>query len=121
MANFVLNRDYVLRTLAGLSVRFVKGEPVFVPKPLEKEAVSIGAVCIDEEVNVLEDEVEEVAEPVGEDRTLKLFDAFKLLSARNEREDFTAQGMPATKAVQALVGFKPDRAEISLAWDEYRA
>lgn len=121
MANFVLNRDYTLRSLSGLSVRFVKGEPVFVPQPLEKEAVAIGATCIDGEIDVLGEPVEEVVEPAGEERTLKLFDAFKTLSERNDREDFTAQGMPATRAVQALVGFKPDRAEISLAWDEYRA
>ena len=43
MPDFVLNRNYALRSLTGHSINFVKGKPCYVPPAVVKEAVAIGA------------------------------------------------------------------------------
>lgn len=120
MPNFVLNRDYVLRTTLGHSIAFKKGVPTFVPTIIERQAVAIGAECIDKEVKMLDDE-KVVIELSPEERREKILAAFAMLEARNGREDFTGNGQPSVKAVEREVGFDTDRAEITELWDEYRA
>lgn len=121
MPTFVLNRDYVLRSLVGLSVRFEKGQPTYIPDVLAKEAVGIGAECVDGEVDVLGPEPIEEPELTLDERKLKMFDAFKVMKERDVRTDFTGQGLPAMKAVEKLVGMNLDRAEVDEAWAEYQA
>lgn len=119
MSKFVLNRDYVLNSDVGLSVRFIKGEPVFVPKPLEKLAVSIGAECVDGEVDVLPPEKEPEPELTPEELQTLLFAAFEQMEVRDERGDFTGQGIPAMKPVEAIVGRNLERAQVTDAWEAY--
>lgn len=120
MPMFVLNRDYVLRTTKGHSIEFTKGVPVYVPSVIERDAVSIGAECVDGEVKMLDDEPV-VIEVSDEERREKIMAAFATLIARNEREDFTGTGQPAVKAVEKLADLNTDRAEISALWEEYQA
>lgn len=121
MRKFVLNRNYIHRSLLGHSVRFEKGVPVPVPRELEKEVVAFGAECVEGEVDVLGPEFVQEVELTPDERKIKLFDAFKVIMGRDEREDFTAQGLPSAKVVKQLVGFSVERAEIDEAWDEYRS
>lgn len=120
MPMFVLNRDYVLRTTKGHSISFKKGQPVFVPPVIERDAAAIGAECVDGEVKMLDDE-EVVIELSPEDRREKIISAFRALETRNAREDFTGTGQPAVKAVEKLSGVDTDRTEIAALWDEYKA
>lgn len=120
MPMFVLNRDYVLRTTKGHSIAFKKGQPVYVPSIIERDAVMIGAECVDGDVKMLDDEAV-VIEMSPEERREKLLSAFRALETRNAREDFTGTGQPAVKAVEKLSGVDTDRTEISALWDEYKA
>jgi hypothetical protein len=120
MSTFVLNRDYVLRTLSGLSVRFVKGEPVFVPPTIQADAVAIGAVCVDGEVDVLPKEEDEEAPLTPDELKILMFAAFDQLVKRDGRGDFTGNGLPSMKAVEQIVGRNLDRADVTDAWREYQ-
>lgn len=120
MPNFTLNRDYVLATTRGHIINFVKGVPAWVPHECVQQAVSIGAEC-EEEVDVIGDAPVPVVQPEGPARDEAFTTAFELLVARNNRDDFTGTGVPAVKAVQELLGFKPDKAELNTRWTAFAA
>lgn len=122
MPLYTLNRNYVLRSLLGQSVQFVKNQPVDVPALLEKEARSIGAERVDgDNPDVLDAETETVAPMTSGERTDQITTAFELLIERNDPKDFTGAGVPSVKAVEKIVGFDVDRAEVVEAWAAYRA
>ncbi len=122
MPDFVLHRDYVLRSLKGHAIGFTKGQPTFVPPECVKEAVAIGALAVDGgQPDVLGEEVTQVAAPEGEDRKELIFAAFEELEAKNEREDWTASGMPRDAALEKILDFKVDSKERTAFWVEYRA
>ncbi len=121
MPNYVLStRSYLLATTNGV-ISFVKGEPTWVPPHMEKDAVHIGAECVDGEGAQLLDAEERLPDiPQGGDREQQLFIAFDLLVDRNESSDFTAQGVPTVKSVEKIVGFDVDRSEIQEQWPLYK-
>ena len=121
MPDFVLNRDYALRSLTGHMINFKKGEPVFIPPICVKEAVAIGAQPVDGPVDVLDPEVTESIVPEGAERKDLIFAAFEDLEAKNEREEWTASGMPTSKALEKTLGFEVDSKERNALWIEYRA
>ena len=127
MSLFVLNRNYPLQGF-GHSINFIKGEPVWVPPPLVKGAVALGASCVDGEV--AEDELlgpEPVADiPMTPDeRETLIMAAFEQLEARSGnpdyREDFNAQGLPNVKALARIIEFTPASKERTELWQKYRA
>jgi hypothetical protein len=119
MGKFVLNRDYVMRTTRGHSIRFEKGQPTWVPVFLEREAVAIGAAPVEGEVDMGEKK-DEKPEVTPEDRKARFFAAFKTLETRNARGDFNGNGRPAKAAVEKLTQLDTQAAEIEALWDEYR-
>lgn len=118
MSEFVLNRNHRLISLTGHTVQFMKGEPVFVPPALKAEAIAIGAQPVDGDTDVLEEE-KEVIELTPEERTEALIKAFKVLQGRNERGDFTGQGVPAIPALRKLVEFAPEKKEVETLWTSF--
>ena len=120
MPKFVLNRDHVLRTTLGHSISFRKGQPTYVPREVARQAVAIGAECVEGEVK-MEDEVVIPVELSQEDRNEKILEALAVLKKRNGPDDFTGNGKPSLKAIEDLVGFKPDRNEVFTLWSEFRA
>jgi hypothetical protein len=121
MSEFVLNRNYALAGF-GHMITFIKGQPTHVPPRLEAAAIGIGATPVDgKQIDVLGPEEDPAYVPAGEDRTLALYEAFDTLIKRNGREDFTGSGSPTVKAVEKLTGFDVDKAELTVAWTEYRA
>ncbi len=121
MPDFVLNRNFTLRTLAGRIVNFEKGVPTFVPPMIVKDALTIGAEPCDGKMNILEEEAAPPpAVPVGEEREQQVFLAFDLISERNERGNFTAQGVPTVDAVEHITGFKITKKEQQSYWQAYR-
>ena len=118
MLEFVLNRNHRLISLTGHTVQFMKGEPVFVPPALKAEAIAIGAQPVDGDTDVLEEE-KEVIELTPEERTEALIKAFKVLQGRNERGDFTGQGVPAIPALRKLVEFAPEKKEVETLWTSF--
>lgn len=119
MPEFTLNRTYRLISKTGHTIQFIKGEPVFVPLPCKAEAIAIGAVPVDGDTNVLEDEPVKV-ELSAEQREEQLIAAFKLLLERNERGDFTGQGIPSIPALKKIVDFNPDKKEVEALWNDFR-
>ena len=45
--------------------------------------------------------------------------AFKTLQGRNERGDFTGQGIPAIPALKKLVEFSPEKKEVETLWTHF--
>ncbi len=121
MPDFVLNRDYPLRSMSGHMINFTKGNPTWVPPACVKEAVAIGAQPVDGPVEVLDPEVVESIVPEGVERKDLIFAAFEDLEAKNEREEWTASGMPTSKALEKTLGFEVDSKERNALWIEYRA
>lgn len=120
MPDYVLNRNYTLRTLAGRIINFNKGEPTWVTPECEKDALAIGAEPVDGPKNILGDE--EVPEPelTAEERREAILKAYAVLEARNERGDFTGQGLPNTKALEVLTKFNVPTKERDALWLEYK-
>ena len=110
---FVLNRNHVLSTLKGHSIKFEKGVPVRVPDAVIAEAVAIGATRVDgEQVDLSEPEG---AKPVDPDKREPMIrEAIAKIKARNERDEFTGTGAPKAKAVSDEVGFKVQQNEIGV-------
>ena len=122
MAEYVLNRNFVLRSMTGHSVNFVKNVPTFVPALIEREARGIGAERVDgNNPDMLDPETPEVAPLSHDERAEQIRTAFALLTERNDSKDFTGAGVPSVKAVEKLVDFDVDRNEVVALWQAYRA
>ena len=122
MAEYVLNRNFVLRSMTGHSVNFVKNVPTFVPALIEREARGIGAERVDgANPDMLDPESPEVAPLSHDERAEQIRTAFALLTERNDSKDFTGAGVPSVKAVERLVDFDVDRNEVVALWQAYRA
>lgn len=122
MAEYVLNRNFVLRSMTGHSVNFVKNVPTFVPSLIEREARGIGAERVDgANPDMLDPETPEVAPLSHDERAEQIRTAFALLTERNDSKDFTGAGVPSVKAIEKLVDFDVDRNEVVALWQAYRA
>lgn len=122
MAEYVLNRNFVLRSMTGHSVNFVKNVPTFVPALIEREARGIGAERVDgANPDMLDPETPEVPPLSHDERAEQIRTAFALLVERNDSKDFTGAGVPSVKAVEKLVDFDVDRNEVVELWQAYRA
>lgn len=121
MSEFVLNRNYTHRSLSGHIINFVKDVPVYVPPVCRKEVTMIGAVSPDEAVDVLGPETVEAVPVSPDDRVAQFVAAFKFLQERNNRGDFTGQGMPSMLALKKLIdGFEFEKKEVETVWIAYR-
>lgn len=120
MPELILNRNYTLSTTKGHSVVFVKDEPTFVPNAIYQEAIAIGAQPADgTDPDVLEDEVKDNTPADPADRAPLILAAIETLTARNDREDFTAAGTPTAAAMSKEVGFKVQAKEIAPVMQQY--
>lgn len=119
MSEFVLHRNYTHRSTLGHIITFVKGEPVWVPPALYKEVTALGAQKVDgEQVDVLGEEKKEVVPLTPDERREQLLTAFALIKERNNRTDFTGQGLPSIPALRRIVDFEIDKKEVEALWRE---
>ncbi len=119
MSEFVMNRNYVHRSGTGHILRFEKDVPTYVPPECRKEVLMFGAVSLDGNSDILDPELQEAPELSQDERSAQLIAAFKVLQARNSREDFTGQGVPSVPALKKIVDFSIDRKEVEVLWREY--
>lgn len=119
MSEFVLNRNHTHRSGTGHMIRFEKDVPTYVPPECRKEVLMFGAVSMDGDNNILDPELQEVPELSDDERSAQLIAAFKVLQARNSRDDFTGQGVPSVSALKKIVDFTLDRKEVEILWREY--
>lgn len=111
---FTMNRNFTLVSTAGHSIKFVKGEAVYVPKECRREAIGAGATA-DAEV-AMEDKQPPALDLSEDDRAEMLKMALIDMKARNDRDDFTAAGSPKVKSVEKMTGFETSAAEIGELW-----
>ena len=121
MPLFTLHRNFVLRTTKGHTIKFEKGKPTHIPPLCIPDAVAIGGVPVEGEVNVLGDEEEIKPALTPTQRKEAMFKAFETMKGRNERLDFTASGLPNAKRIPALTGFEVTTRERDEFWMEFRA
>lgn len=119
MSEFTLNRNFTLISKTGHVILFKKGQATWVPPEVRKEAIQIGAQPSDGNTDVLEEETVVIPLSAGE-RAEKLIEAFKTLQQRNNRTDFTGQGIPAIPALKKLVEFDVEKKEVETLWNAYR-
>lgn len=117
-----LHRNYTLVSLAGRVITFNKNDATWVPPEVVKEALAIGAENIDEtgEKTILGSEEKEVVPLTAQEREAKIKEAFKIISGREQRGDFTGQGAPNVKVMSSLTGIELTRADVDPMWEEFR-
>lgn len=122
MPLLVLNRNYVLATLRGHRIRFVKDEPTYVPPAVVPDAVAIGATPADgSDPNVLPPDPKG-ANPTASDPTARkaaIMAAIDKIIERNSKDDFNAANQPKADAVSKVVDFKVDGKELAVLLQEY--
>lgn len=107
---FVLNRDLHLPSTTGHSVAFKKGEPTFVPAPMHREVLALGAERTEAEPEAVIDTKDKTPQDPDE-RAKQIEDAIRALTLRNRREDFTAGGAAHLKALAEYLGWTPNGKE----------
>jgi len=115
----VLNRTYTLTSTLGHMLSFKKDVPMSVPSSMIRACGEIGAIRVDGEpaVGVPEEIEGKLTQPVDPGhRAIDIAAAIETLVTRNEREDFTAAGMPNIKSVSKEVDYRVDRSEVVKVW-----
>jgi hypothetical protein len=116
---FTLNRDLVHASTLGHCVEFKKGEPTFVPEPLHREVLAMGAEP-ESELDLPETGNPNEPKDAGE-RYKAIVAAFEALTLRNNRDDFDAGGKPKLQPLREQLGFGVDAKERDKAWERMRA
>ena len=116
---FSSTRKLVLAAF-GHVVTFDKGDTLFVPHSLHRQALEQGLEPVPEDG---EDVVKAVSKPDDTDRIEAIKVAMKLIAERNNADDFTAGGIPKIRAIESLTdGAKPlDAKEHQALWAEVAA
>lgn len=117
---FVLNRNYKLRSTSGHMLDITKGEPFDAAALLANELIAIGAECLDGKVDVLGEEKPEKIPLSPADREAAILTAMTMMAEENSRNDFTAQGLPNVKKIEAIVGFDIDTKERDALWTKFK-
>jgi hypothetical protein len=114
---FVLNRDRVLASTKGHSIRFVKGELTHVPPECYSEAIAIGAVPESE----LEEPTKDVnARPEDPAKAeLAVFKVFEEMKLRNASGEWTAGNMPHVKYIEKYLGWRIEAHERDVLWNKF--
>ena len=121
MSEYVLHRNHTHRSLTGHIINFVKGVPVYVPPVCRAEVVAIGAVSTDgESVDPLGPEATQPVQLTDDERRAKIVETFPLLEKRNNRTDFTGNGVPSITAVKKIVDFDLTKLELEDLWRAYQ-
>lgn len=115
---FQLHKNHTLNSTMGHTIEFKKGERVYVPKEVWKEAVAIGAIPETELPEEVLHTKDEVLDP--EDRKAMIFAAMEQVVLKGDRESFTGNGSPHAKVISEIVNFAVDAKERDLMWNEFR-
>lgn len=115
---FKMPRDRVIASTCGLAIGFKKGEFQLVPPAMYAEVIAAGGVSEDE---IPDDELPEKP-PTPEDlaeREKALFAVFTKLATRNQRNDFTAGGMPHLSVLAKEIPWEVTAKERDAAWTKF--
>ena len=101
---FILNRDLVVASTTGHCVEFKKDQPTFVPKPMHREVMALGAEPT-EEIPVDPLAPVSIAPEDEDERNEAIKGAIEALTLKNQREDFGAGGKPNLKPLSDFLGW----------------
>lgn len=104
MTHFVLNRNLSLASTSGHAIEFVKDIPTFVPPPMHKEVLALGAEPTEDLPPDLLANVSKAPEDQDE-RDRQIREAIEALTLKNNRDDFNAGGKPNLKPLSDFVGW----------------
>lgn len=125
MPFFTYPSDVVIETTTGHCVQFTAGVETFVPPAAVSAVVARGAQPVDPSaVNVpnilMGGTVSNTGTTTSPERLKALEKAIDALAATNNREDFSASGVPMVRAILRVAGFEPTARERDEAWLLYR-
>lgn len=120
---YVANRNIVVSTEMGHTIRFIKDAETFVPPAVRKQVLSYGILPVGGQEDIPAD-VTSGDDPgkqgpevlTGEERDAAIKQAMLQLREANQREKFTGQGVPRTEAVEAIIGFDIHAKERDEIW-----
>ena len=120
MPEYVLNKNFVLRSKLGLSVEFIKGKPTYVPPSIEREAAAVGAEPVEGDKPDLTGEPPPVpvVNETDAERKERLKRVIVALIEENNSANFTGQGRPNARALQTAMGYEVTKQERDVAWEE---
>lgn len=126
---FVSNREVVVRSLSGHSIKFLKGVPTDVPRAMISEVMEKGILPVDEKGKTLDPEEVPVSEAPkvvlapedGYERHDKIYAVIKAIIERNSPKDFTGGGRPHAGSVTSALGWRVDQKEVNGVWEKHRA
>ena len=119
----VMHRDYIMSSMSGHCIRFVKGEKTYVPPHLHAQAASVGAQFVSDVALASAFPESKAPPPVLSlsERERKIMAAFDVMIARNTRGDFTASGRPSSSVVARLSDVSGiDSREVEELWIRYQ-
>lgn len=122
---FVMHRDRVVASTTGHVIGFKKGEPTYVPPEARKDVMQAGGIPEDEDFDpdaeAKAKRAAESTEPVDPvEREKAVFAVFEKLTLRNERGDFTANGMPNAKVLKAELGWELQGRDRDVLWEQFQ-
>ena len=126
---FVSNRNFVLRSTSGHSIRFERGVAISVPNAVKQEALEKGCIPCDEKGKMITSIDEIPSEPVStrpqapEDdatRAEEIVKAMAIIVKRNKPKEFSGP-MPSALAISAELGWATDHKEARKVWEANRA
>lgn len=122
MPDYILNRNYLHRSTQGFTIKFEKGQPVYVPPACEREVAAFGAERVEGATpSALGDEVVQTQELDAPQRIEAIIVVIRDMVERNDSRDFTGAGVPNVKAVDKKLPFSPDKSEVLEAWAEFNS
>ncbi len=92
-----------MATTSGHVIRFKRNEPKEIPRSILPDAMAIGAAPV-EQSDLPEQEQEPQAPVTSDERRDAILEAMGLLYERQERGDFTANGLPQINPLEELSG-----------------
>jgi len=115
---FMMQRDRTIASTCGLSIGFKKGVLQLVPPAMYTEVLAAGGVP---ESEIPDDDMPSAAATpeVLADREAQMFRAFEEIVMKNDRESFTAGGMPHNAVVSRMVGWSVMAKERDAAWIKF--
>lgn len=125
---FVSNRDIVLHSKKGHSIRFLKGEPQEVPKSIRDEVMAIGILPVEaEDAKQVQKDVDapdpnkpKLAPDDGAERAEAILKVIEAIVENNNPKDFTGGAVPSAASVTAALGWKTDQKEVGDVWKKNR-
>lgn len=117
-----INRNISIASTLGHVLTFKKNVPMNVPPIMVRTCAERGAERVDG-ADVFEEPAEDAnIQPVDPGQRLDdIREGLDRLVTRNERDDFTASGVPNVAAVSKEVGYRVDRTEVVKAWRQRSA